>query len=145
MKSNEALNSRQRKRVMNRIDVTIQKNSRSPVLILLIIAGVIAFFVGSQKSADNASSQEDVVVLVDSYGSANSVLLDELCDSRGVELRRFSSGDSMELVEPQISELFKTGAKSPPAMVSRIAGKTQCDVLSGDALVQLRGVLDDEQ
>lgn len=127
---------------MNKIDVRAHQEPLSPILLLTIVVVVSAALFWPREQPSPMPVGEDAVVIVDPSGLANSLLLDELCDRREVELRRLSSDASMENVEPSIADLFNLGSKNPPTIVSRINGKVLVHVMSDDPLSQLEGIFD---
>jgi len=126
---------------MSQIDVTAQQEPVPPFLLLMIVAVVGAFVFWPREQPGPVAQGSDAIVLVNSSGLANSLLLDELCDKQEVELRRFDSNASMENVEPEIVALFELGSEKPPAIAARINGSVVVEALSGDPLAQIEGLL----
>jgi len=128
---------------MTQIDVRQHKEPVPPLLLLMIVAVVGAALFWPREQPSPVPVGSDAIVIVDSTKLANSLLLDEFCDRKEVELRRLESNAEMQNVEPEIADLFALGVQDPPAIVSRINGNVVVQSLGDDPLSQLEGLFDD--
>ena len=112
-------------------------------ILALACWGVLYFARRGDVDVSPRVNFSDTVVLLDSFGSANSSLIDEWADRNNVELRRYSSSADTSRVEPEIAKLISAGRSITPSVVILKSGKVTSKQMPADLLEYLKKEFDD--